>query len=119
MADKKNKKKSEKQAKKPAAKVPSPPGPDSSFEEIDEYVSLANGHETRPLTEEEAIWASKLSQVAKERIAAGKRSQLNLALSPDQLVRFTAYANRKHIPPSTLARAWVLERLDAESENLI
>jgi hypothetical protein len=74
MADKKNKKNSEKQAKDSIAKAPSPPGPDASFEEIDEYVSLADGHDARPLNEEEAVWVSKLSQVAKERIAAGKRS---------------------------------------------
>ncbi len=47
------------------------------------------------------------------------RSQLNLAISAEQLELLTQYAKRRHIPVSTLARAWLLERLEIElgSEN--
>jgi hypothetical protein len=42
---------------------------------------------------------------------------LNLAMSAEQLDRFTQHANKKHIPPSTLAKAWILERLDQEARE--
>jgi uncharacterized linocin/CFP29 family protein len=51
-------------------------------------------------------------------IAACKnRAQLNLAFPEPDLVRFVDYAERKHMPVSTLARAWILERLDRELGN--
>jgi hypothetical protein len=42
---------------------------------------------------------------------------LNLALTTDQLDRFTQYAKKRHIPPSTLAKAWILERLENEAKE--
>jgi hypothetical protein len=45
------------------------------------------------------------------------RTQLNLAMSSEQLERLMKHANKKHIPPSTLAKAWILERLDQEAKE--
>jgi len=110
---------------KRAAAVPPPPGPDASCDEIDTYFSKYSwaqiekaGH-MKPLTEEETAWVGEVSAEARKRIEARQnRAQLNLALPADQLVRFTQYAQKKHIPPSTLARAWLLERLDQESREV-
>lgn len=38
----------------------------------------------------------------------------NLRLSDDQFEALQAVANAKHLPMSTMARAWLLDRLDAE-----
>lgn len=110
-------------AKKQSAdkRIPPPPGPDASTAQLDEYFTkysledMEKAGYVAELTKSESAWMEKLTKAAKKRVATKKeRTQLNLALSPDQLERFTNYANRKHLPPSTLARAWVLERLDQE-----
>ena len=111
--------------KRAAEAVPPPPGPDASCDEIDKYFSKYSwaqiekaGH-MKPLTEEETAWVSEVSAEARKRIEARQnRAQLNLALPADQLARFTQYAQKKHIPPSTLARAWLLERLDQEARDI-
>jgi len=64
------------------------------------------------LEEADALAAHCQAQVEARKSA---RTQLNLAMSKEQLERFTKFANRKHIPPSTLAKAWILERLDQEA----
>lgn len=107
--------------KRSASPIPPPPGPEATSEEIDAYFSKYSwaqiekaGH-LRPLNEEETAWVNEVSAEARKRIEARQnRAQLNLALPADQLARFTQYAQKKHIPPSTLARAWLLERLDQE-----
>jgi hypothetical protein len=38
-------------------------------------------------------------------------------MSAEQIERFIKYANKTHIPPSTLAKAWILERLDQEAKE--
>ncbi len=110
--------------KRPGGNIPAPPGPNDSCEQIDEYFSkysfedLERAGHTRTLNKAEKEWIKKLTTVAKERVATrNSRAQLNLALSAEQLTRFIEYAQKKHIPPSTLARGWVLERLDAENRN--
>lgn len=110
--------------KRAAVAVPPPPGPNASCDEIDAYFSKYSwaqiekaGH-MRPLTQEETAWVGEVSAEARRRIEARQnRAQLNLALPVDQLARFTQYAQKKHIPPSTLARAWLLERLDQEAKD--
>ncbi len=122
MATKKeNKRKTIGSRKGAAAHIPPPPGPNASCEVIDDYFSkysfkdLDEAGHTRRLNKAETEWVNKLTTVARENIAAGKnRAQVNLALSMEQLARFTQYAKKKHVAPSTLARGWVLERLAAE-----
>jgi hypothetical protein len=38
----------------------------------------------------------------------------NLRLSEDQYAALQAEANRQHLPVSTMARAWLIDRLDHE-----
>ncbi len=110
---------------KKTKKIPAPPGPEVSREQIESYLAehsledLDKAGMTRALTAEETEWVDKLSAVAKEKIKArkGRSGQLNLAMPADQLAKFNKYAAKKHIPPSTLARAWILERLDQESKE--
>jgi hypothetical protein len=106
--------------------IPPPPGPNDSCEVIDDYFSkysfkdLDEAGHTRQLNKAEIAWVGKLTAAAKENIATrNSRAQLNLALPIEQLTRFTEYAKKKHIPPSTLARGWVLERLDAECKGVL
>lgn len=107
-----------------AKKIPPPPGADAPCEELDAYFSkyswedLEKAGYMRELTKQESAWMDKLSEVAGKQVATRQnRAQLNLALPADQLARFTRYANKKHIPPSTLARSWILERLDQEAKE--
>jgi transcriptional regulator with XRE-family HTH domain len=59
-----------------------------------------------------------LTKAASNKAAGRKpRGQLNLALSKNQLDRFNQYANKKQIPASILAKAWILERLDNEAKE--
>lgn len=110
--------------KRTSGQVPPPPGPDASSEEIDAYFTKYSwsqiekaGHMHR-LTDEEMAWVNEISEECRKRVDARQsRTQLNLALPADQLARFTEYAQKKHIPPSTLARSWLLERLDQETAN--
>ncbi len=111
---------------KKKSKIPVPPGPKASADVREAYFSkysledLEEAGYVSELTEKDSAWIKGLSKIAKERVEARKsRKQLNLALSSDQLMRFTNYANKKHIPPSTLARAWVLERLDKELKEVL
>jgi hypothetical protein len=104
--------------------IPAPPDANASWEEQAAYFEKygteeleAAGH-LEPLTDEDQKLVEEVKAEAGRRIAARKaRGQLNLAMSPEQLDRFTQYANRKHIPPSTLAKAWILERLDDEAKE--
>jgi hypothetical protein len=110
--------------KRGTASIPPPPGRDAKPDEIDAYFSKyswaqieESGH-MRPLTDEELAWVGRISAESKKRIDSRQnRAQLNLALPAEQLARFTKYAQKKHIPPSTLARAWILERLDQEAKD--
>lgn len=102
--------------------IPPPPRAKASAEELASYFEKHSLDEleaagyVRDLTPEEQKDMEQLASLSRARIEARKtmRTQLNLALSAEQLELFTQYANKKHLPPSTLARAWVLERLDAE-----
>ena len=39
----------------------------------------------------------------------------SIRLSPEEQTRVEKAARDKHLPPSTLVRAWILERLEQES----
>lgn len=41
----------------------------------------------------------------------------NLRLSEEQYVALEKMARRKHLPVSTMARAWLLDRLDVEQQT--
>ncbi len=104
--------------------VPSPPLASKSWEEQAAYFEkydlddLESADQLEPLTKADQSFVKSVTKAASDKIAARKtRGQLNLALSTDQLNRFTQYANKKHIPPSTLAKAWILERLDNEAKE--
>jgi len=73
----------------------------------------------RDLSPDELKDMDLLAEECRARVSARKnsRTQLNLAMSADQIERFIKYANKKHIPPSTLAKAWILERLDQEAKE--
>jgi hypothetical protein len=107
------------------AHIPPPPKADATADELaayfekygmDELEAAGYVHELTPAEQQEM---DRLAEESKARVAVRKnnRAQLNLAMSADQLERFTNYANRKHIPPSTLAKAWILERLDEEARE--
>ncbi|MBS2010061.1 MAG: hypothetical protein JST01_23635 [Cyanobacteria bacterium SZAS TMP-1] len=104
--------------------ISAPPDVTSSWEEQAAYFEKydlddleSEGH-LEPLTEADHDFVKSVTKAASDKIAARKaRGQLNLALSPDQLDRFTQFANKRHIPPSTLAKAWILERLDNEAKD--
>ena len=49
------------------------------------------------------------------RVTRPNRSKpFTVRLSPDEFAELTEVADAKHLPASTLARAWVLDRLRAE-----
>lgn len=108
--------------KKTKNNIPPPPPADASAEELSSYFErygldeLEAAGYVSDLTSTEEKDLQQLVDHCQERVESRKsaRTQLNLALSAEQLDRFTRYANEKHLPPSTLARAWLLERLDAE-----
>lgn len=110
--------------KKHKKDIPPPPDANASWEEQSAYFEKygteeldAAGH-LQALTEDDQRLIREVKAESGSRLAARKeRGQLNLALTPEQLNRFTQYANRKHIPPSTLAKAWILERLDDEAKK--
>lgn len=97
--------------------VPPPPGPLTSWEaqsayfDKHDFVSLEKaGH----LSELTAADRKFLDQVRTSAWLQRKREQVNLTLNPQQFKRLEAVARRRHLAPSTLARAWLLERLDQE-----
>jgi hypothetical protein len=72
----------------------------------------------QPLNDDDKKFVEQVREEAGRQIAARKASsQLNLTLSPEQLSRFTQYANKKKILPSMLAKSWILERLDQEAKD--
>jgi hypothetical protein len=105
--------------------IPLPPAEDASPEELAAYFEkygldeLEKAGFVRDLKPEEQEEMDLLSAECQARVTGRKnrRTQLNLAMSPEQLERFTRYASGKHIPPSTLAKAWILERLDHETKK--
>lgn len=109
--------------KKEKPQIPPPPDAQSSVEDLNAYFEKYSLEEleaagyVRDLTPAEEKDMEELAAYCRERIEARKttRRQLNLAMSVTELERFTRYAKRKHIPPSTLAKAWILERLDEEA----
>jgi hypothetical protein len=64
------------------------------------------------LETEDKAFIDRASKTAANRVR--NRVQLNLSLSEDDLNRFQSIAKRKHIPTTTLAKSWLLERLDQE-----
>lgn len=107
-------------------KIPPPPGVGASLEELAAYFEKYGLEElelagyVRNLTEDEEKDFERLAEHCRARVEERKstRTQLNLAMTVEQFERFTKYADRKHIPPSTLARAWLLERLDQEAKDI-
>lgn len=105
--------------------IPAPPGPDVSWEEQAAYFEkygmseLEQAGYLEPMTKEDIQFVKQVQRAAQARIAQRKnRAQLNIYFQDDQLSRFLAIARRKHIPPSTLAKSWILERLDQESKTV-
>ena len=101
--------------------IPAPPGPDAGWEEQAAYFERFSPEDLEaagynlPLESADKAEAKALQQSAKEAIAQRtKRYQLNLTIGPEEIQKFQALAKKRHIPPSTLARAWFLERLDNE-----
>lgn len=113
--------------KKTKSNIPPPPKTTASAEELSKYFEkygleeLETSGYVRDLTPEEQKDMEKLANYCGARVEARKnaRTQLNLALSAEQLERFTKYASKKHLPPSTLARAWLLERLEMETREAV
>ena len=105
--------------------IPPPPGAKASPEELAAYFEkygldeLEAAGYVQDLTAEEQSDVEALAAHCQAQVQARKsaRTQLNLAMSAEQLDRFTRHANKKHIPPSTLAKAWILERLDQEARE--
>lgn len=109
--------------KKPSTKtIPPPPGKSKSWEEKAAYYETysieqleAAGY-ARPLTKDEERILDEITKRAQASVAARKdRKQLNLTVSEEALSRLDNVARRDHIPSTTLARAWVLQRLERES----
>lgn len=108
--------------KKAKVKIPPPPAANAPADELAAYFEkygldeLEAAGYVNDLTAEELKDVEELAASCQSQIQVRKnaRTQLNLAMSSDQLDRFLKYANTKHIPPSTLAKAWILERLDQE-----
>ena len=98
-----------------------PPPIHGSSHELDQYFSKHSLNElekagiAKELSSKEQKWLDGLTASVKE--VRKRRAQLNLAFAESELSRFTLYADRKHMPASTLARAWILERLDQELRN--
>jgi hypothetical protein len=111
--------------KKAKTDIPPPPGAGASAEELAAYFEKYRMDEleaagyVQDLTAEEEKDMQTLAVHSQAQVQArkGARTQLNLAMTAEQLDRFTRHANRKHIPPSTLAKAWILERLDQEAKE--
>lgn len=111
--------------KKAKINIPPPPGSGASAKELAAYFEKYAMDELEAagylcdLTPAEQKEMEALAAHCRTRVEARKsaRTQLNLSMSADQLERFERYANKKHIPPSTLAKAWILERLDQESSQ--
>lgn len=104
--------------------IPPPPGPGVSWEEQAAYFEkygmseLEEAGYLEPMTKEDIRFVSQVKQAAGARIEQRKgRAQLNICFQDGELSKFLALAKRKHIPPSTLAKAWILERLDQESRS--
>lgn len=55
-------------------------------------------------------------QTVKVHVAKNLSAGLNIRLDPDTLARLRAKAEEKGIGPTTLARMWLKERLQAHSE---
>ena len=50
------------------------------------------------------------------RVVRPNRSQVySVRLSAEEQARVQSVADSKHLPPSTLVRSWILDRLDHES----
>ena len=105
-------------------KVPPPPGTRKSYGQKAAYFEKysiddleAAGHVGEP-SDEEAALLEDLSEKARASVAARKRSkQLNLTVPEDALETLNRIAERQHIPATTLARSWVLQRLERESQK--
>ncbi len=115
-----------KEKPKSEKKMPPPPGPEVSWEEQSAYFEkygldeLEKAGYLEPMTQEDQAFVKQVQKVARTRIAERERkdrSQLNISFAEDQLSKFLNLAKRKHIPPSTLAKSWILERLDKESRK--
>ena len=113
--------------KKTKSNIPSPPKATASAEELAKYFEKYGLEEleaagyVQELTAAEKKEMEELARYSGARVEERKnaRTQLNLALSAEQLEQFVKYANKKHLPPSTLARAWLLERLDTEMKRAL
>ena len=102
-------------------KIPPPPGPEVSWEDQSAYFEkygldeLEKADYLEPMTKEDLAFVEQVQKTARAHIAERtNRPQLNISFAEDQLSKFLNLAKSKHIPPSTLAKSWILERLDRE-----
>ena len=99
--------------------IPPPPGANTDwnvqaayFEKYSPDELEAAGYLNPEMDADETL---SVREVARKKIAERRKStQVNLAFKQEEFHRFMALADKRHIPPATLARAWILERLDQE-----
>ncbi len=105
---------------KHAKAMPPLPGVSASWEEqtayFDKYglVDLEEAGYLVPVNRKDKKLFAELRKTAKNHLDKRKREQLNLSLQPSQFDRLEALAKNRHLQPTTLARSWLLERLDQE-----
>jgi hypothetical protein len=112
-----------KQPKTKNREIPPPPGKNASWDEQAAYFEkydwedLKKAGYVKPLTDEDKKFVEEVRKAARDNLAAkAARAQLNISFQNEQLTRFLEHAKRKHISPSTLAKSWILERLDKETK---
>lgn len=95
-----------------------PPPHSNDYEKLDEYYSK---HDTTDLLEADLLEEAseeeclEIAKIAKKSL---KKAQVNLRLSPEDLDSLKQVAQLKDIPYGTLARSWIVERLQQEVKIL-
>lgn len=103
-------------------KMPLPPAKTKSWRAKAAYFEKYSTDELeaagylKPLSAKEELVLDKLTQRAQQSVKARKnRRQLNLTVPEEALNRLEQIALSQYIPATTLARAWLLQRLEKES----
>lgn len=98
----------------PIKNIPPEPSDKASSKELSDYYETSLDQlEGVDLTKEEIKNQQKLIQKATKNYSK-QRSQLNLTMPDDKLTEFKKLAKKKGAPVSTLARMWLIERLNTE-----
>ena len=106
--------------KKPTKRIPPPPGVGAPWKEqsayFDKYdtVDLIKAGYLQSLSSTDKHLFAELKTSARAHLKKSQREQLNLSLRTEELKRLHTAADRNHLQAATLARAWLLERLDHE-----